>query len=120
MNESHPLRVFLGYGHEDSALAADVERVLVELGHVPWRDTLILAGTDFTEAIQKKIATSHVFMPLLTDKAEERPWVHQEIGYALASHIPVLPVAVGTAPAQMLRTRQAIHVTQGGKNSRIA
>jgi hypothetical protein len=47
-------------------------------------------------------------MPLLTKISHKRPWVHEEIGYAFAVGIPVLPVLVGVKPGEMTVTCQAI------------
>ena len=49
-------------------------------------------------------------MPLITAHAAQRPWVHQETGYAMALNIPVLPVAVDTVPGEMAAQLQAIVV----------
>jgi hypothetical protein len=42
----------------------------------------------------------------------ERKWVHQEIGYAMALNIPVLPVAIGSLPGEMIDQIHAVSVAQ--------
>lgn len=49
-------------------------------------------------------------MPLITGRSLQRPWVHQETGYALGINIPVLPVALNTLPGQMITELQAITI----------
>ena len=107
---AHPFRVFLSYAHEDFELAGKAAEVLAGLGLSPIWDRNIRPGSPFTDAIKGLIARSHVFMPLITAHAAQRPWVHQETGYAMALNIPILPVAVGTVPGEMAAQLQAIVV----------
>jgi hypothetical protein len=64
----------------------------------------------FTDGIKSNIANAHVFMPLITENSQKRPWVHQETGYAMGINVPVLPVAVGDLPGEMIAQLQAIAV----------
>ncbi len=103
----HPYRIFVSYSHEDRDLA---EKLVVHLRHIgfhPVWDKDLKPGQPFTEAIKHGIAHAHVFLPILTEKSAIRPWVHQETGYALGLEIPVMPVAVGSVPDQMIRDLQA-------------
>jgi hypothetical protein len=102
-------RVFLSYSHEDQKLAEGVIAVLKDQFEPLW-DRHIRPGSAFTESIKGLIVHAHVFMPLITPKSKERPWVHQETGFAMALNIPVLPLASGDIPAEMLAQLQAINV----------
>lgn len=42
--------------------------------------------------LEGRIANSSVAVPVLTDRSVSSPWVNQEIGYARAKGIPVLPL----------------------------
>jgi hypothetical protein len=106
----HPFRVFLSYAHEDSDLANRAAQVLADAGLVPLWDRDIRPGTPFPDAIKGLVARAHLFMPIITEHAAKRPWVHQETGYAMALNIPVLPVAVDTVPGEMVAQLQAIVV----------
>lgn len=103
-------RVFLSYSHEDAGLAEEVAAILRPRGLEPLYDRHIRPGTAFTEAIKGMIAHAHVFVPLITKNSRTRPWVHQETGYAMALHLPVLPIAVEEAPGEMIAELQAITV----------
>jgi hypothetical protein len=111
--KSYPFRVFVSYSHEDKKLASKVVAVLRKMGMVPIWDEHITPGAPFSDAIKGLIAHSHVFLPLITETSMNRPWVHQETGYAMALDIPVLPVAVGKLPDQMIAQLEAVQVTPG-------
>ncbi len=103
-------RVFISYAHADRE---KIERIVVflrKLGFAPAWDQDIAVGTAFDDGIRRRIAQAHVFMPLLTLNSLDRPWVHQEIGYALGIGVPIVPVALGVLPKGMLSGIQAVSV----------
>ncbi|MEO0606183.1 MAG: toll/interleukin-1 receptor domain-containing protein, partial [Myxococcota bacterium] len=91
-------RVFLSYGHDNAGLVKRFVARLEARGFDPLWDAMLLAGTSFMEGIETFIAHSHAFVPLITEHSQHRPWVHQEIGFARALNVPILPVMVGVAP----------------------
>jgi hypothetical protein len=97
----HPFRIFISYSHEDKQLALIASEALSNLGYHPLWDSHIHPGTAFSDAIKGLIHHAHIFMPLITESAAQRPWVHQETGYAMALSIPILPVSVDEVPGQM-------------------
>src|SRR5436190_6072401 len=104
----HPFRVFVSYAHEDRAEAEAVVAVLKGLGLCAVWDRDIRPGLPFTDAIKDDIASCHLFLPIITANARERPWVHQETGYAMGIGIPVLPVAIGDdVPGELIAQLQA-------------
>ncbi len=107
-----PYRVFVSYSHEDYDLFLDLKRRLEERGLFVLSDQNIGAGTPFTDAIKKLITHAHLFIPLITETAQEKPWVHQETGFAMACNIPILPVVLENAgmPSEMIAQLQAIKV----------
>lgn len=106
----HPFRVFISYSHEDRKLAVQLNDALRGLKLEPVWDKDIRPGTPFSDAIKGLIANAHLFMPLISENSQQRPWVHQETGYAMAINIPVLPVAFGNLPGEMISQLQAISV----------
>jgi hypothetical protein len=106
----HKFRIFLSYSHEDRQLAEKVVKELRRIGLNPVYDKDIQPGSPFTDAIKGLITHCHVFLPLITRNSQKRPWVHQETGYAMALDIPVLPIAIGNLPGQMISQLQAISV----------
>lgn len=107
---SDRFRVFLSYSHSDRGLADGVAEALRQVNLEPIYDRHIRPGTAFTDSIKGLIAHAHIFMPLITEHARERPWVHQETGYAMALNIPVLPLAIGQLPGEMISQLQAVQV----------
>jgi hypothetical protein len=105
-------RVFLSYAHADKDWIKGIVELLPKMGLIPEWDTDISGGTAFDDEIRRRIARSHVFMPLVTLNSCNRPWVHQEIGYALGIGVPVIPVAAGALPEGMLSGTQAIYVKE--------
>ncbi len=105
------IRVFISYSHEDKNVVAVIEKILKENAlHPVWTEKLS-GGSGFDEQIKFFIKHSHVFLPVLTKSSCERGWVHQEIGYAMALNIPVLPVTTeNIMPGGMLQMIQAIKI----------
>lgn len=106
-----PYRIFISYSHQDRMIAERVAKLLGELGFRPMWDKDLLPGVPFTDQIKRGIAFAHVFLPLLTEASSKRPWVHQEIGYAMGLDVPVLPVAVGKLPGEMIQELQAVSIS---------
>jgi hypothetical protein len=107
----YPYRVFISYSHVDAALAERVRTRVGDIGAVPMSDADIMGGARFTEDIRKKISHAHVFISLLTKNSKERPWVHQELGYAMGLAVPVLPLALDELPDGMAQEIQAVKVS---------
>jgi hypothetical protein len=103
------LRVFISYSHQDRKLVEQVERVLRENGLDTLWDQNFEFGHGFPEQIKNFIAHAHVFMPIITGTS---PWVHQEIGYAMALHVPVLPVCRGELPAGLAQQLHALALSE--------
>jgi hypothetical protein len=107
------LRVFISYSHEDRDLARRIAGILGECGLDPLYDHDFRLGEGFHEQIKIFIAHAHIFLPVLTPSAGTRNWVQQEIGYAVALHVPVLPLAVDCDPGELLHGTQAIAISRG-------
>ena len=102
------IRVFVSYSSNDLPLVENIVEMLEEEGmSVLWTKELKI-GEGFDEQLKIFIEHSHVFMPILTESASARGWVHQEIGYAIALNIPVFPVTTEKiSPGGMLNLIQA-------------
>jgi hypothetical protein len=101
------IRVFISYSHEDKKLVSQLEKILRDNNLNPvWTDKLS-GGSGFDDQIKMFIENAHIFMPLITKKSSIRGWVHQEIGFAMALHIPVFPVTTeDMTPGGMLQMIQ--------------
>ncbi|MEW6533595.1 MAG: toll/interleukin-1 receptor domain-containing protein [Thermodesulfobacteriota bacterium] len=106
-------RIFVSYSRDDVELVEQIVNVLQENGLIPMWDRNFAWGHGFPDQIKNFIAHAHVFMPIITEASGKRGWVHQEIGYAMALNIPVLPLTKDTVPDQMLHGLQAIPLNDG-------
>ena len=107
------IRVFISYSHNDKDFVGKLIPTLEKCNvDVIW-DKNLIAGSGFHDQIKDSIASAHIFMPLITKKSSERGWVHQEIGYAMALNIPVLPITTENLdPSGMLQFIHAIKIDQ--------
>ena len=105
-------RVFISYSHQDSQFVQRVVQVLKANGLTPMWDRDFAFGKGFHEQIKNFIKHSHIFIPIITTHSDKRKWVHQEIGYAMALNIPVLPLVIGKLQGGMLQTIQALFVSE--------
>lgn len=105
-------RVFISYSHKDVELIQRLTTILRGNDLDPMWDRDLRFGEAFGEQIKNYIAHAHVFLPVLTADTSARRWVHQEIGYATALGIPVVPVVVGkvTGDREMLQSVHALEV----------
>lgn len=100
-------RVFISYRHADEAKVEILADILRENGLEPMWDPDIRAGSGFGQVIMDFIAHSHIFVPFITTDSIERGWVNQEIGYAKALNIPILPISLDELPPGMISHLQA-------------
>lgn len=89
------LRFFVSYAREDREFAEILVCQLRAGRHHVWFDEMLVAGWQFTEEIQKNIQRCHFFMPVISPNSLASVWVQQEIGYALACNVPVVPAVFG-------------------------
>jgi len=108
----HRFRVFLSYSRKDRESVEVIDAALRDINLAPVWDRDIPPGMSFTDEIKSQIATAHLLMPILTTFTRESPWVHQEIGFAIGIDIPVLPIALGSLPGEMLSGIQALRVKE--------
>lgn len=101
-------RVFISYSHTDYKIAKKLVKILEENGLIPIWDKNLKWGHGFPEQIKNFIAHAHVFIPLITKSASKRGWVHQEIGYAMALNVPILPITLDRVPEGMLQNLHAV------------
>lgn len=103
----YPYRIFLSYERRDEEILHGVVAVLKSFGLKPLWDRQTQPGTRFEDELRKDISRSHGFMPIITEHSRLKPWVNQEIGYALSLAIPVIPLSVNNAVADgMARSLQ--------------
>ncbi len=105
-------RVFISYSHDDKEQVEKIVNVLKSNGLTPMWDKNFLYGHGFHEQIKNYITHAHVFVPFITKNSSDRGWVHQEIGYAMALNVPVLPVTKDQVPGEMLQQLLAVQLSE--------
>lgn len=91
-----PVYVFLSHIHPHRAFVGEVKRLLARWGvdaFVAHDD--IDASQSWRDVIKAALATCHVFVACLHDGFHQSQWCDQEVGWALARNIPILPVRLG-------------------------
>ena len=106
------LRVFISYSHEDREKVRLIAAVIEKNGMEAIYDDKegLQLGTGFRDEIIHLITHAHIFLPLLTETSLKRPWVQQEIGYAVAPRVPTVPVAINCEPGEFLHGIEAIQL----------
>ena len=106
-------RVFISYSHADRPQVGRMADIFEELGLAPMWDSGNRPGLPFDAQIKRYIAHAHLFVPFITASSDERKWVQQEIGFAVALNVPVMPVTLGADPGEMLAGIHAIQLRHG-------
>ncbi len=102
-------RAFISYSHDNQDAYRAVHAALEANGLSPWSDCDLRPElVAFDDLIKTHIAHSHVFVPILTPESHARGWVHQEIGFAMAMRVPVVPICIGKLPDGMIQMMQAV------------
>ena len=106
----YPYRVFISYSRDDADVAGRVKARLEEIGARPMSDVDLPEGFEFADEIRKRISYAHVFVTVLTARSKDRPWVHQELGFAMGLGVPILPLALDELPKGMAEQIEAVRV----------
>jgi hypothetical protein len=92
-------RFFISYQREDQDKAQGVFDALKTAGHCPFLDVVdATPGVSITKQLQTYISRAHFLVLIVThDPIRQSAWVQQELGYALACNVPVVPILFGSA-----------------------
>jgi hypothetical protein len=112
----YPYRAFVCYSHQDDGIARSVVAALEQVGLIGLMDKHLSSGLDYFRQIQEFIQSAHLFVPIITERAVHQPWVNQEIGFAHALNVPVLPIGIGVDPKGLIQNLQAISTKEDLSN----
>ena len=108
-NTNFKYRVFISYSRKDKEKVDILAGILKNESIIPMYDKHFSSGVAFDKQIKNFISHAHIFLPFITKSSSNRGWVHQEIGYAMALNIPVLPIVLDNkVPGEMIRDLQAL------------
>ena len=109
---SREVRAFLGHKAEFRVEAAEIKAGLLQYGIAAFLAHEDIAPTrEWQEEILLALDTMDLMIPLLTPGFQESEWTGQEIGYALARGVPLVPVRLGSDPYGFIGRYQAMSGT---------
>jgi hypothetical protein len=101
-------RIFISYCHHDLESVEKIVEILEQNEMTPLWDNNLDEGAEFKQNILMFIQHAQVIVPVISQTSAAGGWVHEEIGYALAYNIPLLPIVIGdNKPGQMLEDLHA-------------
>jgi hypothetical protein len=63
---------------------------------------------EWQEEIENALETMHAFVALMTEDFHDSKWTDQEVGYALARHVPIIAAQMGLNPYGFIGKFQAL------------
>ena len=104
------MKIFLSYSHEDKALASQLKASLEDLfgADVFLAHEDIQPLSEWQKVIIKELKACHVLLPLITADFYSSSWTDQEVGFALARGIPIIPINAGQIPSGFIAKYQAL------------
>ena len=86
-------KVFISHSTRDQGLVVSLAKLLSEFGiEIFVAEWYLTPGKRLDEKVVKQIRSSHCVVVLLTKNGVRSNWVQQEIGVALNSEIPLIPL----------------------------
>ena len=102
-------RVFLSHHSANKEEATTLKNALKVYGVSGFLAHEDIRPTQFwQDEIVKALATMQAFVALLTDQFRHSKWTDQEVGYALARGVPIIPIRLGCDPYGFIARIQAI------------
>lgn len=103
------LRFFISHSHVDKLRAAELKEHLENLGAQAFVTHEDIQPTQhWPEEMRHALDSMHVLVALLTKDFRKSKWTDQEVGYAIASEVPVIPVRLGISPYGFMSEVQAL------------
>jgi hypothetical protein len=102
-------RVFLSHKAEIKSQAAFLKAGLRSFGvsaFVAHEDVHPIK--EWQDEIENALATMDAFVPLMTERFHDSDWTDQEVGYALARRVSIVPVRLGKDPYGFIGKFQAL------------
>ncbi|MCK5559623.1 MAG: toll/interleukin-1 receptor domain-containing protein [Thermoplasmata archaeon] len=113
--------IFLSHSEQDEVLinmiAKSLEAIDLDV-YVEEHETNY--GSDVVESVCNAIDESECLLVVLTDQSIKSQWVNQEIGYAFANEIKIIPVRVGDIKVTGMITNIKGIRSKGGNEELIA
>lgn len=85
---------FISYSHKDRPFVERMAGQLRKVGIDVWMDHDLTHGERFPERIEKEIAGSAVFVPVMSSGSQESDWVRREATWARRYQRKIMPVSL--------------------------
>jgi hypothetical protein len=99
MSTKNQATVFLSYSAKDSPWVSKFSVALKEASSKPDIKVLNAAemkpGAALADSIKQALLKSTFLITILSSKSIKNPWIHFEIGAAIANHKKIIPVQIG-------------------------
>jgi len=103
------IRLFISHKSENSGIARDFKSELLRYDVASFVAHEDVAPTEeWQNVIQCGLSTMDILVVLLTEEASASHWVDQEIGFALGSNTPIIPIRLGIDPFGFISRIQAL------------
>ena len=104
-----PIRVFISHLGMHKKHAMKIKESLVQLGIASFVAHSDIEPTlEWQTEIERALFSMNIFVALLTNGFKESDWTDQEVGFALARKVPILPVSRGKVPYGFIAKIQAL------------
>ena len=105
-----PIRVFISHIGKHKKHAMKIKESLAQLGIASFVAHSDIEPTlEWQTEIERALFSMNVFVALLTMGFKESDWTDQEVGFALARKVPILPVNRGKVPYGFIAKIQALN-----------
>ena len=85
---------FISYSHEDRPFVERMAQQLRKAGIEVWIDHNLTHGERFPDRIERELAGSAVFVPIMSKNSHESEWVKREAGWARKYQRKIMPVSL--------------------------
>ncbi|MDE0134530.1 MAG: toll/interleukin-1 receptor domain-containing protein [Acidimicrobiaceae bacterium] len=103
------LRFFISHSHVDKVTAAELKEQLENLGaqaFVAHED--IKPTSQWQDEMLDALGSMDVLVAVLTKDFRRSKWTDQEVGYAISSSVPVIPIRMSVSPYGFMSDVQAL------------
>lgn len=103
-------KIFISHAHEDKIIAGGLKTSLESLGYQAFvAHDDILPLTEWRKEIVKALDECKAFIVIISLNSNKSQWVHQEIGYACARNVLIIPIKTDSEnPTALISDIQAL------------
>ena len=111
--KSGSIRVFISHVNQFKKCAMKIKDALADFGVASFVAHNDIEPTgEWQAAIIQALTSMDIFIALLTEGYKESDWTDQEVGFALARKVPILPVSRGLIPYGFIGKYQTLKWTK--------